>query len=315
MNRLLNSILLACLVIAVVVAALAIPNPLLQASDTKGQKADSQPAMQAASTQPAPQELLSAYIQAVKETPECALARAFDPEKVQEAAKQWGYKLEYDKMTFWEWNVHYRSVPVKLPDGSKARLRLEDPNNWGGPIVLEVTRPGDPPSQYPVSPAKLQELSFKTVVFVTVPEPACIPMENFIVETANLAEVALELCRRANLDYSFRQDLARSIHLTMVLRGKTVVECFEAIARVTGWNIGYLHGWASDNQIPPCYSVTALGGGHEFDRGIGPLEVLKQRIEWQMQPKWRPTVVLTPPGQTGNEVKPGGVAPGTAAGN
>jgi hypothetical protein len=268
---------------------------LARAADTEPAKAASQPTLQ-----PVPQELFAQYVQAIKGTPEYALAKAYDPKQVREAVEKWGYKLRLENTRpFWGWLIDERKGAVTLPNGDKAHLRLEI-RQGNGSVILEVAKEGTAaPVLYVVSPSKLDNevMGFTIVSSLNVLEPSLVPIETFSVENQNMADVVRELCRRGNLDSSFRADMARSVFLTMNLKSKSVVDCFAMISRTTGWKVAYLYNEDFFDKMTPGFEVPVLRDKGRIEPGANPMDVLEKAFDEAMQPQYRPVVVFTAPGE------------------
>ncbi len=267
-----------------------------QASGEEGVQVSSQP-----TTQSAPEEILSQYIEAIKNTPEYGQAKAYELSQVQKALDQWGYKVQL--MPAWPYwdrlaNLGDRHAVV-LPDGSKAYLKFErDKKSRQSSPVLVVIGDIAPPALYKVSPSQLGELAFEVVFSVWMPEPALERIETFSVENWSLSDVFVKLCAMGKLDFSYRTDLAKSVRVSMDLHNKTVAECLSAAAAAAGGKVIYLYEAGVEEKPRNGIEITAFGGG--WGSSVEPEEkvlgILKQRIEEALP--LRPSVVMTLPEQT-----------------
>ncbi len=247
---------------------------------------------------PLPAELFDQYIQALKETPQYKLARAYNPKQVKEVTEKWDCKsVSVFTMPFREiigsHSLRVR-VTVKLPNGDKADLRYFKTNDT---ILLEIEKDDSSKTTYQLSNSQLKNeaLNFETVFSQSI-QFSQVRLERFTAENQSLVTVFKDLCGRLNLDYSFREDLARPVHVTLDVRDRSISECLELIAYTSGWKLTYKYsqGFRDDYS----YSTSVRAYGHiernRIDPDVDPMELLEQNYK-KGKDLIRPTVILSPP--------------------
>ncbi len=253
---------------------------------------------------PLPAKLFEQYIQALKQTPEYKLARAYNPKQVKEVTEKWDCKsVSVFTMPFREiigsHTLRVR-VTVKLPNGDKADLRYFKTNDRviiNDRILLEIEKDDSSKTTYQLSNSQLdnEALNFETVFSLSIQFPQ-VRLERFTAENQSLATVFKDLCGRINLDYSFREDLARPVQVTLDVRDRSIVECLELIAYTSGWKLTYKYSRGFRDNYSYNTSVKAYGyiEHNRIDPDVDPMELLEQNYK-KGKDLIRPTVILSPP--------------------
>lgn len=296
--------------VARVVVVLVMTLALLALGGAMGQervKAQEQQAASQKAKPPAAEEVVAAYVSAVKESELYAMARRLDPAEVESAtakwAKEWGVEVKVLQSTFLQLAAAGTptlnakidrapetgapvSVRIELPrmryPPSVGRSRSRPVGNWPGADTVGVTwwfeeRGSRRQESASVSVALLKELDFPALAVVTAVDPANATMGSFSVGDGSLEYVVSHLCEKAKLGYALRSPEAGRTSIHVRAENTTPALALRAVAYAAGMNMTFT-GASRGSPTDAVYNLaTDVYGGAESAEDLT-LDSLKARM-------------------------------------
>jgi hypothetical protein len=199
-----------------------------------------------------PGELLSSYMQAVRDTSLYAVAGQMKLKETTEAAEAWHKDLPVTaQLTARSLLADLMHMQVPLSDGSKADLFQEDARLEASPgLVLRVTDKEGQTKLYRVEPSDVAALRFRYVQEITVVDPANRPLDTVRLEQTELDKAVDFFVSSGNIDLAMGQRPREMPLLNLILRQKSAAEGLRFAAEAAGWSVRFEQNGRKSDSIP-----------------------------------------------------------------